>query len=576
MAGSSQNQWFEVTGVRICIENCTDNNELFESYNQASTSNSQLSENQEKENKNSHEIIKTQENLTMHDHISPEILKSNICSNESIVIENNNEVHIDEGITDIESDVEILSTINNFYDFKPLNTDSKRKLCIIAKIPTKKISKKITPNIHNMGPPSATKTITGDGNCLFRAISYALSNRQEYFRNVRRAIVDHLMTNTEIFRSFLQPRFITVEQHIQTLNMEENNVWGTELEILACADLLKTDIYTFYNAEKEKIKYWTDDTFRARKTNTLKRKYWENEGIRSKKLCLGIKKYKENETYRENLIQAGIQKYQDDEDYRNALIESGIYKYQEDKGYKDALIQSGIEKYKEDKGYRDALIQSGIEKYLEDPEYREKLKQASSKVQICKKEYYDNSIFDLVTTEKYKHKCTDDCKTNCAFEGTCRTSLWICYTCHRKMLKGKIPADSFSNSLLLENVPVELKQLNSIEQQLIAQNIPFMKIMALPKGGQKGVHGPVVCVPSDLKKVTSILPRSEDESLLLKVKLKRKLSYKGYDKYQFVRPNHLEQALLYLKDQNIWYKDVAINNEWINPIPELNDDQVVK
>ncbi|VDI12100.1 Hypothetical predicted protein [Mytilus galloprovincialis] len=247
MAGSSQNQWFEVTGVSICIENCTDNNELLESYNQASTSNSQLSENQEKENKNSHEIIKTQENLTMHDHISPEILKSNICSNESIVIEKNNEVHIDEGITDNESDVEILSTINNFYDFKPLNTDSKRKLCIIAKIPTKKISKKITPNIHNMGPPSATKTITGDGNCLFRAISYALSNRQEFFGNVRRAIVDHLMTNTEIFRSFLQPRFITVEQHIQTLNMEENNVWGTELEILACADLLKTDIYTFYN-----------------------------------------------------------------------------------------------------------------------------------------------------------------------------------------------------------------------------------------------------------------------------------------------------------------------------------------
>ncbi|VDI12109.1 Hypothetical predicted protein [Mytilus galloprovincialis] len=83
MAGSSQNQWFEVTGVSICIENCTDSNELLESYNQASTSNSQLSEIQEKENKNSHEIIKTPENSSMHDHISPEILKSNICSNES-------------------------------------------------------------------------------------------------------------------------------------------------------------------------------------------------------------------------------------------------------------------------------------------------------------------------------------------------------------------------------------------------------------------------------------------------------------------------------------------------------------
>ncbi|VDI12102.1 Hypothetical predicted protein [Mytilus galloprovincialis] len=333
-----------------------------------------------------------------------------------------------------------------------------------------------------------------------------------------------------------------------------------------------TESKVLSKAEKEKIKYWTDDKFRARKTNTLK----ENTGR--------MKEYvPKNYVFR---------KYQDDEEYRNALIESGIYKYQEDKGYRDALIQSGIEKYLEDPEYREKLKQASIVKYKEDENHKEHVKQASIKkyadddahrikikqqtsVQICKKEYYDNSIFDLVTTDKYQHKCTDDCKTNCAFEGTCRTSLWICYTCHRKMLKGKIPADSFSNSLLLENVPVELKQLNSIEQQLIAQNIPFMKIMALPKGGQKGVHGPVVCVPSDLKKVTSILPRSENESLLLKVKLKRKLSYKGYDKYQFVRPNHLEQALLYLKDQNIWYKDVAINNEWINPIPELNDDQVV-
>ncbi|VDI67278.1 Hypothetical predicted protein [Mytilus galloprovincialis] len=53
------------------------------------------------------------------------------------------------------------------------------------------------------------------------------------------------------------------------------------------------------------------------------------------------------------------------------------------------------------------------------------------------------------------------------------------------------------------------------------------------------------------------------------------LNYIGYDKYQFVRPNHLEQALVYLKDKNVWYKDVAINDEWINPMPEVNDDQVV-
>ncbi|CAC5413805.1 unnamed protein product [Mytilus coruscus] len=202
MAGSSQNQWFEVTGVSICIENYTDSDELLESYNQASSSNSE-NENQEKENRNNHEINRTPENLTMHDHISPEILESNVCSNESNVIEKNNEVHIDEGIKDNDTDVEILSTSNNFYDFKPLNTDSKRKLCYYCQDTNQQNNQKITPNIHNMGPPSATKTIT--------ATIY----------NCRTAY-----TNTENGRK---------------------NVWGTELEILACADLLKTDNYTFYN-----------------------------------------------------------------------------------------------------------------------------------------------------------------------------------------------------------------------------------------------------------------------------------------------------------------------------------------
>ncbi|VDI42379.1 Hypothetical predicted protein [Mytilus galloprovincialis] len=88
MAGSSQNQWFEVTGVSICIENCTDSDEVLESYNQASTSNSQLSNNnKKKENKNNHEIIKNPENVSMHYHISPEILKSEICSKKVIVTE---------------------------------------------------------------------------------------------------------------------------------------------------------------------------------------------------------------------------------------------------------------------------------------------------------------------------------------------------------------------------------------------------------------------------------------------------------------------------------------------------------
>lgn len=89
----------------------------------------------------------------------------------------------------------------------------------------------------------------------------------------------------------------------------------------------------------------------------------------------------------------------------------------------------------------------------------------------------------------------------------------------------------------LERLPKELDQLNSLERQLISLHIPFMRITNLPQGRQRNIHGPVVCVPADLTKATH-LPRTGDESMVLRVKLKRKLSYQGYQEYQFVHPHH--------------------------------------
>lgn len=85
-------------------------------------------------------------------------------------------------------------------------------------------------------------------------------------------------------------------------------------------------------------------------------------------------------------------------------------------------------------------------------------------------------------------------------------------------MSGEIPPEAAANNMFLEPVPEELSRLNNLEQHLISLHIPFMKVMALPKGGQKNIHGPVVCVPSDLKKAT-FLPLKEDENLLLRVKL---------------------------------------------------------
>lgn len=125
-----------------------------------------------------------------------------------------------------------------------------------------------------------------------------------------------------------------------------------------------------------------------------------------------------------------------------------------------------------------------------------------------------------------------------------------------------MPPESVKNHLEVHPIPPELACLNSLEKHLIALHIPFMKMLALPKGGQNGVHGPVTCVPANIVETTNVLPRSSMEGSLLPVKLKHKLAYKGNYQYQFVDTIHIRQALQYLKESNVHYKDVEFNESW--------------
>ena len=80
-----------------------------------------------------------------------------------------------------------------------------------------------------------------------------------------------------------------------------------------------------------------------------------------------------------------------------------------------------------------------------------------------------------------------------------------------------MPTEAQVNKLELSDIPSELSGLNTLEKQLIAQYIPFTKIVMLPKGGQRGMCGPVICVPSDIQKTHDILPRCPNEAELVKV-----------------------------------------------------------
>ncbi|CAG2255586.1 unnamed protein product [Mytilus edulis] len=147
--------------------------------------------------------------------------------------------------------------------------------------------------------------------------------------------------------------------------------------------------------------------------------------------------------------------------------------------------------------------------------------------------------------------------------------------CH--LLQSKIPADASANGLQLSVIPEELKSLNILEKQLISQRIPFMKLVQLPKGKERGIIGPCVSIPTDIQKTVTILPRSDDETQLLRCKLKRKQSYIGYSQYEFISTKKIYKALESLKESNPYYMNTSLNHKWHREFPpDFEDLTVVK
>ena len=139
--------------------------------------------------------------------------------------------------------------------------------------------------------------------------------------------------------------------------------------------------------------------------------------------------------------------------------------------------------------------------------------------------------------------------------------LWICNTCHQNIRKKTVPTIACINALRLCDQPPQLSELNMLERHLIAPAIPFMKMIPLIKGSQKGIHGQVVCVKADIDATANSLPRLPSDESLIRVKLKRKLEYKGHHMCQDVNPHKVKQALIWLKENNPEYEDIDIDFE---------------
>ena len=152
---------------------------------------------------------------------------------------------------------------------------------------------------------------------------------------------------------------------------------------------------------------------------------------------------------------------------------------------------------------------------------------------------------------------------------------WVCKTCDRTLVRGSMPVQAKANGLKLCEIPSELSRLNVLELRLICLRVPFMKMVALPAGKQKSIHGPAVNVPSKVDTICNVLSRLPSQTELVPLKLKRKLAYRGHYMYDYVIPQVVLDALGFLKSSNPLYALVEVNEQWLDQAV-ANDEELCK
>ena len=178
----------------------------------------------------------------------------------------------------------------------------------------------------------------------------------------------------------------------------------------------------------------------------------------------------------------------------------------------------------------------------------------------CHRDLYPRSVVEVtetlinfLTKENLMQFVTPDLKL--------QGKSYICRTCKKHLLGSKMPPMCIKNALGVSERPLCMKKLKQLEKQLIKKSLPFIKIRQLPKTRMEVANDRIINVQipdDDIVKTVTALPRTKDNDGFINLKLKRKMEYKTYHKFETVRPDLIYEALLFLKENHPEYKDVKI------------------
>jgi len=178
----------------------------------------------------------------------------------------------------------------------------------------------------------------------------------------------------------------------------------------------------------------------------------------------------------------------------------------------------------------------------------------------CKRRLFENSVIKLTSDVRQK---IDDKNANLLRlclqreividlfinSNSSKTGSYICTTCLKTLISGKMPAMSEANGLKLTKLE-EYIQLTEQEKNLIALNINFQYIFFLRKSRWAATKKQMISVPVPHQSVLSTIkqiPRLPKEAGLIPVTLKRKKEYKSHHKKEFIDAAKIFKVLDILK-----------------------------
>ena len=116
--------------------------------------------------------------------------------------------------------------------------------------------------------PRRVRHILGDGNCLFRSLSYVITGTEAQHLQVREALLNHLVSiEGMMIGHHISGEYSNVVEYIRGTNMDRNGTWGTDIELMTASHMLQTSLSMYDTVSGTWTTYGPHNVDRSLSTN---------------------------------------------------------------------------------------------------------------------------------------------------------------------------------------------------------------------------------------------------------------------------------------------------------------------